>query len=75
MDTEAKSNAGELVMALHLVRRVRDIEKGAQPGCRAPREVMELYRAAVDRLSNITALELAVALIDYRRVTGVPFKL
>ena len=69
------SNAARLVMDVHILRRVRD-QVQAGPGPAKPiGEVAELYRAAELRLRSISALELADALIKYRRVTGVPFKL
>ena len=47
----------------------------AANGCKPPREIAERCEAAELRLRSMSALELAEALIKYRRVTGVPFKL
>jgi len=67
------NSAAELVMDVHVLRRVRDIQQAN--GCRPPREIAERCEAAELRLRSMSALELAEALIKYRRVTGVPFKL
>lgn len=75
MDQESYAASG-VVLDAHVIRRAREFERTCPPaGGRLPPDLDKLRQVAEERLRGMTGLDVVEAIINYRRITGVPFKL
>lgn len=65
--------ASELAMHVHVIRRTDDRLRES-PARLSPYDA-DLRKRAEEQLLTMDGLQLVRALLDYRRATGIPFKL
>lgn len=74
MEEARVKQISELALDVHVLRRAHELERAA-PGVALPADVAEITKRAEERLQRRSALEVLTALFDYRRLSGVPFKI